>query len=106
MKEITINNEIYIKKTDIKYQPSPIQIVVLKRGWVVVGNVEQKVKKTYIRNASIIRRWGTTNGLGELAMNGKLEETVLDKCLDIVSHNENVIFMMNCNQSKWEKICL
>ena len=50
MNEITINNEVYIKKSEIttEYQPSPIQIVVLNRGWIVVGNVEEKDGKTSI----------------------------------------------------------
>jgi hypothetical protein len=101
MKEITINNEIYIKKSESEYQPSPIQILVLNRGWNVIGNVREKDGKTYITNASIIRRWGTTQGLGELAIKGKLPETILDKCLDISLDTANVIFCMNCDQSKW-----
>jgi hypothetical protein len=101
MKEITINNEIYIKKSESEYQSSPIQILVLNRGWNVIGNVKEKDGKTYITNASIIRRWGTTQGLGELAIKGKLPLTILDKCLDIAVDTANVIFVMNCDQSKW-----
>lgn len=104
MNEITINNEVYVKKSEVAYvayQASPIQIVVLNRGWIVVGNVEEKNGKTYIRNPSIIRNWGTTQGLGELAMRGKLPNTILDKCLDITVDTANVIFVMNCDQSKW-----
>ena len=103
MNEITINNEIYIKKSEVatEYQASPIQIVVLNKGWVVVGNVEEKNGKTYIRKPSIIRYWGTKKGLGELAMSGKLPNTILDECLDIAVDTANVIFVMNCDQSKW-----
>lgn len=103
MNEITINNEVSIKKSEVaaEYQASPIQIVVLNRGWIVVGNVEEKNGKTYIRKPSIIRNWGTKKGLGELAMSGKLPNTVLDECLDIVVDTANVIFVMNCDQSKW-----
>ena len=101
--EVTINNEIYVKKTEIlaEFKSSPIQIVVLNRGWIVVGNVEEKEGKTYIRKPSIIRNWGTKKGLGELAMSGKLPETKLDECLDIVVDTANIIFIMNCDQSKW-----
>ena len=103
MNEITINDEVYINKSDLKqeYKPSPIQIVVLNRGWIVVGNVSEKGGKTYIQNPSIIRNWGTKKGLGELAMSGKLPNTVLDECLDITVDTANVIFIMNCDQSKW-----
>ena len=103
MKEITINNETYIKKSEVgEYQPSPVQIVVLNRGWVVVGNVEEKEGKTYIRNPFVIRTWGTKEGLGELAIKGKLPGTILDKCLDIAVDTANVVFTMNCDQSKWQ----
>ena len=103
MKEITINNEVYVKKSEAtgEYQASPVQIVVLNRGWIVVGNVEEKDGKTYIRKPSIIRNWGTKKGLGELAMSGKLPNTILDECLDITVDTANVIFVMNCDQSKW-----
>ena len=102
MKEITINNEIYIKKSEIAgYQPSPIQIVVLHRGWIVVGNVSEKEGKTYIQNASVIRVWGTTKGLGELAEKGKTEKTILDKCPDVSTKTDNVVLVMNCNQENW-----
>lgn len=102
MKEITINNEIYVKKSEIEYKPSPIQIVVLDRGWIVIGNVEEKEGKTYIKNPSVIRKWGTSNGLGELAIKGKLPNTILDKCLDISVDTANIIFCMDCDKSKWE----
>ena len=102
MKEITINNETYIKKSEIaEYQPSPIQIVVLHRGWIVVGNVSEKDSKTFIQNASVIRRWGTNAGLGELAEKGKLPKTILDKCGDVSLKTDNVILVMNCNQENW-----
>lgn len=103
MNELTINGESYVKKSDIinEYKASPIQIVVLNRGWIVVGNVEEKDGKTYIKKPSIIRNWGTKKGLGELAMNGKLPNTILDECLDITVDTANVIFVMNCNQAKW-----
>jgi hypothetical protein len=32
-----------------------------------------------IEDASAVRRWGTTKGLGELAANGPLENTKLDR---------------------------
>lgn len=103
--EIQINGEAYIKKSKVKnlekYKSSPVQIVVLNRGWIIIGNVSETVSKTVIQNASVIRNWGTKNGLGELAMNGKLPETKLDKCPDIIVETCNVVLVMNCDQSKW-----
>lgn len=98
-----INGETYIKASEVnqKYTPSPVQILVLNRGWNVIGKVSEEGSKTIIKDASIIRVWGTTEGLGELAMNGKLTDTVLDKCPDITVETCNVVLVMNCEQSKW-----
>ncbi len=103
--KIEINGETYIKESEIKKQanckPSPVQIAVLNRGWIVIGNVSESVNKTVIQNAAVIRKWGTTKGLGELAMKGKLPDTILDACPDITVDTANVVLLMNCEQSKW-----
>ena len=44
-----------------------LQIVVLPRGWVMVGECEEKGINLVVKNASIVRRWGTENGLPQLA---------------------------------------
>jgi hypothetical protein len=104
--EITINNEIYIKKSSVEgnYKPSPVRIAVLNRGWVVVGRVKEEKNKTFITNASVIRRWGTTEGLGELAYNGELNDTVLDTCPDIEVETANIVLLMNCNEENWKNV--
>ena len=101
--KIEINGETYIKESDIKeeYKPSKVQIAVLNRGWIVVGKVSEVNTKTTIQDASIIRNWGTRKGLGELAEQGKLPNTVLDSCPDVTVETCNIILLMNCNQSKW-----
>ena len=103
--KIELNGETYVKESEVKkqakYKASPVQIVVLNRGWIVVGNVSESVNKTVIQNAAVIRKWGTTKGLGELAMKGKLADTILDACPDITVDTANVVFLMNCEQSKW-----
>ena len=103
--EVLVDGELFVRKADIKinkdYTPSPVQILVLNRGWIVVGNVQEVGQKTIVQNASVIRNWGTKNGLGELALNGKLPETRLDPCPDITVETCNVVLVMNCEQSKW-----
>jgi len=56
------------------------QIVIGERGWVWVGDVRREDGDYILTNASVIRIWGTTNGLGELAIKGKQSKTVLDPC--------------------------
>ena len=53
-------------------------IVVLDRGFVYVGDVRMDDRFCVISGARNIRRWGTTRGLGELALDGPLQHTVLD----------------------------
>jgi len=64
-------------------------ILVIDAGWVLLAEgVElspdssiEEGRVTYIaRDASVIREWGTTAGLGEIALNGPTNNTVLDPC--------------------------
>jgi hypothetical protein len=55
-------------------------ILVLWYGWVLVGRWEPEEEKLY--DAKVIRRWGTTSGLGQL-VNGPLSETVADVLGDV-----------------------
>ena len=56
------------------------QIVIGERGWVWVGSVSRDGGDYVLRDAAVIRVWGTKNGLGELATKGKQSATVLDPC--------------------------
>lgn len=67
------------------------QIVVLQRGWIVVGDVTQTGSTVIINNASVIRRWGTTNGLGQLALAGATKETILDPCGVVKAHELAIV---------------
>lgn len=71
------------------------QIVILQRGWIVVGDVEQVGTKVTITDASVIRRWGTTNGLGQLALAGPTKETILDACGTVRAHELAVVATMD-----------
>lgn len=59
---------------------SKVKIVVLQRGWVVVGEYSCNVTTAMLTRAAVIRVWGTTKGLGELALNGPTPATKLDPC--------------------------
>jgi hypothetical protein len=80
-----------------------IRIVVLQRGWVVVGRVaEESDKELRIEKSSVIRRWGTTKGLGELAANGPTNNTVLDPCGTVRAHPLAVVMQIDCAEGKWD----
>ena len=77
------------------------RIVIAQRGWVFVGDVAIDGDEVSITNASCIRRWGTTKGLGELAERGPLAETVLDHCPPVHMHILAVVAMMDCEAASW-----
>lgn len=78
-----------------------LKIVILDRGFVLVGNVTVKDDWVETTNASIIRRWGTTKGLGELAANGPLENTKLDPIGTVRSPLRALIGLVDCEAAKW-----
>lgn len=84
---------------------SSIKIVVVDRGWVFIGNVFKGSDSTLIKNAHVIRRWGTCEGLGELCIKGKLQNTILEKCLDVEIPLKSIIAFFDCDQEKWNN-CL
>lgn len=79
-----------------------IWIVVAQRGWVCVGEIYHKGSQVSVKNSSIIRRWGTTKGLGEIAKDGPTDKTVLDPSGLISIHELAIVMMMGCDQEKWK----
>lgn len=77
-------------------------LVVIDRGFIHVGHVIIKGNFYSIPAGYTVRRWGTTKGLGELAMNGPLAETELDQNTEVMIHKDKVIFTMKCNEEKWK----
>lgn len=71
--------------------PAERRIVVAQRGWVFVGNWSQNGTEVTLTNASVIRRWGTTKGLGQLALDGPTASTVLDPCGTARFHIESIV---------------
>jgi len=105
-KEITkieVDGEIYIKEGSQDFKSSDIKIVVLQRGWVMIGRYSQDGDTCTLENAYVIRTWGTTKGLGELALDGKQTNTKLDKAGHVEFHILTVVATINCDDKKWEK---
>lgn len=76
-------------------------IVILQRGWVVVGDLSWSGTEGTLENASVIRVWGTQNGIGEIALNGPTEKTKLDPCGTITFHELTSVAKIPCNENKW-----
>jgi hypothetical protein len=100
------NKEVIIN--GIRYLPvqesSPIKIVILQRGWVMIGRFNRVGSDCTLTNAYVIRRWGTSKGLGELAEEGEKRETILDKAGIVKFDYLTVVATIDCDESKWSKI--
>lgn len=98
---IELNGETYVRAGSAEGAPV---ILVLQRGWVVVGWItEETESKVVLKDASVIRAWGTTKGLGELALCGPLTNTKLDPCGAVEAHPLGIVLRMPCDASKWGK---
>jgi len=101
---ITVNGKTYYSQApaqqDIK---GDLKIVVLQRGWVLIGKLERKGDQCFLHNANVIRIWGTTKGLGELAKDGPTSNTKLDKCHGVVEFEAlTKVLDLSVDESKWQ----
>jgi len=72
------------------------KIVVIEAGHVVIGNVNELEDRIIIEEASVIRVWGTTAGLGEIALRGATKDTVFDPCGMVECYKLAVIMQIPC----------
>lgn len=103
-KELEVNGSKYVLKGSESTEPknSDIKIVVLQRGWVMIGRFSKAEDICTLENAYVIRTWGTTKGLGELALEGKQTNTKLDRAGHVEFHILTVVATLNCNDKKWD----
>ena len=80
------------------------RIVVLQRGWVVVGKFSQNGQDCQLDNAAIIRIWGTSKGLPEI-VNGPISgKTVLDKSPQPIRFHElTIVLSLDASEEGWKK---
>lgn len=80
------------------------QIVVVEQGWVFladdVRDVDNATDALLLEAASVIRVWGTTEGLGEIALRGPTKDTILDPCGDPILQKSKVLFRIPCTYEK------
>lgn len=101
---LKIDDVEYVRKDSV----SPgitgnVKIVILQRGWVMVGRLERNWSECKLTHASVIRSWGTTKGLGEIAQNGPTSSTKLDKTHGVVEFDSlTVVASIACEEAKWK----
>lgn len=78
-----------------------VAIVVADRAHVWVGKVRTTPDWVIIDGARCVRRWGTTEGLNELAAKGPLPNTRLDAAADLKVNRKALIAIIPCEAEKW-----
>lgn len=102
-KKIKVDNQAKNSKLHVG---SKHKIMVFDQGWICVGIYYEQGEFLCLRDASVIRKWGTEKGLGELAEKGpKLTplETVLDPCGLVKAHKLSIVLVMDCNDENWRQ---
>jgi hypothetical protein len=99
MREIVVDGVTFVAKSE----PSDVKIVILQRGWVMVGLWSQDGEMCHLDNASVIRVWGTTKGLGEL-VSGPTSATKLDKAGHVEFHILTVVAMLDAEAEAWASL--
>jgi len=80
-----------------------MNIYVLVNHWCLLAKETSRTAKAiHLSDAYVIRRWGTTRGIGQLAIHGLRAETILDPLAKrtIINPNE-VTFEMVCEGDYW-----
>jgi hypothetical protein len=78
-------------------------IVVVEAGWVFLADKMEdfKVHGTLpvlkLEGCSVIRVWGTTAGLGEIALHGPTKDTVLDFAGTVDVPHSKVLSIIYCS---------
>ena len=81
-------------------EPSEVRIVILQRGWVMVGRWSRDGDMCSLEQAAVIRAWGTTKGLGELAA-GPTSSTKLDPAGHVEFHILTVVATLDADEDAW-----
>ena len=102
---IKIDEIEYVRKDSVIVPEikGDLKIVILQRGWIMVGKFERNGSDCKLHNDSVIRNWGTTSGLGEIAKNGPTPSTKLDKCYGVVEFDYlTVVASLACEEKSWQ----
>lgn len=96
MNHVVIDGQKFVRE-----QTGNKKICILQRGWVMVGDFSRDGSDCTLTNASIVRVWGTTKGLGEIALNGPTDKTILDPVGTARFDYLTTIAVLDCEEKKW-----
>ena len=101
---LMVDDVKYIREDSVtpnKNLSKDVRIVILQRGWVTVGRFSKDGQDCMLENASVIRIWGTSKGIGELITGPISGKTVLDPCGTVRFNELAIVATLDCEVSKW-----
>ena len=78
-----------------------LKIMILDRGWVFIGLVRGFSGGFAIEEAHCVRYWGTTDGIGQLALSGPTDKTKLDPAGTITVPRHALIAALDVDPKNW-----
>jgi hypothetical protein len=78
-----------------------LKIVILDRGWVFIARVSESPGALTLTNAACIRYWGTTKGIGQLALAGPQSGTKIDEAGSVTVPRTALIALIDVDEKKW-----
>jgi hypothetical protein len=81
----------------------PTHIVVVESGWVFAVDCPDVQLGQHIeaRQAKVIRKWGTSDGLAQLAIQGPTPNTELEPCSLVSVPAGKVLIIMVVSSAGW-----
>ena len=83
-----------------------LHVYILPHGWVILGERTDcpDPDMQTLKYASVVRRWGTDAGLGQLASDGPRTETILDQAPEGIAFPfKQLIMMFPCSVEPWQE---
>ncbi len=98
---VNIDGNTYVRADLAPAVPSEWRIVIAQRGWVFVGRYMEDGDNVTLTDAKVLRVWGTTKGLGELALSGPNSTTIADPAGTVRMHRLVVVATLDTQVTGW-----
>lgn len=95
---ITVEGVTYVPESNLS---GDVRIVIAQRGWVFVGRYTQDGENVVVTAAKVVRKWGTTAGLGELCA-GPKSSTILDPAGTVRLHTLAIVATFDADPNGWD----
>ena len=95
---ITVEGVTYVPESNLS---GDVRIVIAQRGWVFVGRYTRDGEDVTLTKARVVRKWGTTAGLGELCA-GPTPDTVLDPAGTVRLHTLGIVATLDADPDGWD----